>query len=272
MPTSTMEIVDDIYVNRPLTDRSTSDSGSDEQGETFDHSLLLVKEGDKYFQAKYSKPIVSQRRIAREVLYDIAELDVSALHVPAPSHLTRCPETMLSTAYIKKPPLGALLKPESIKEAHTLLLQEAEICERLLRHPHPRIAQYFGVVVSDDKIIGLAFKRYGVNLEERDSDPANPLPVEQRLQVVQDLIEAAEHLHEVGIVHNDINPYNVVFDEEDSAVLIDFDSAGWKGDELGIKKGTPGWARDDMERCEEENDDYGVDEIAKFLGFKLERE
>ncbi|KAG6245556.1 hypothetical protein E4U23_005282 [Claviceps purpurea] len=32
------------------------------------------------------------------------------------------------------------------------------------------------------------------------------------------------HLHSLGIVHNDISPANIMFDELDRPVIIDFDS------------------------------------------------
>jgi serine/threonine protein kinase len=59
-----------------------------------------------------------------------------------------------------------------------------------------------------------------------------------------DSIEAATaHLHQLGLAHNDISPNNIMFDDENVSVLIDFDScapfrndlvkggcvAGWRG-------------------------------------------
>ena len=57
-------------------------------------------------------------------------------------------------------------------------------------------------------------------------------------------IEAGvRHMHKLGLVHNDLNPSNIMMDG-DNPVIIDCDSCKREGDELGSKAGTDGWTLD----------------------------
>jgi len=49
------------------------------------------------------------------------------------------------------------------------------------------------------------------------------------------------HLHSLGLIHNDISPYNVMVTEDDAPVLIDFDSCRDEGRKFGMKAETMGW-------------------------------
>lgn len=41
---------------------------------------------------------------------------------------------------------------------------------------------------------------------------------------LEGILAAIKHLHSLGTVHNDINPANIMLDEDDTLNLIDFDS------------------------------------------------
>ncbi|KAK5798648.1 hypothetical protein VI817_004938 [Penicillium citrinum] len=51
------------------------------------------------------------------------------------------------------------------------------------------------------------------------------------------------HLHSLGLFHNDINPGNVMLDEDGNFILIDFDSCRHIGEDLKVSKTgrTYGW-------------------------------
>ncbi|KAG5991209.1 hypothetical protein E4U52_003907 [Claviceps spartinae] len=70
------------------------------------------------------------------------------------------------------------------------------------------------------------------------------------------------HLHSLGIVHNDINPRNVMFDELDRPIIIDFDSWQREGQKLGYKAGTLDWRIEGTEYARFENDFYGLSKPA----------
>ncbi|KAG5931171.1 hypothetical protein E4U60_006392 [Claviceps pazoutovae] len=77
------------------------------------------------------------------------------------------------------------------------------------------------------------------------------------------------HLHSLGIVHNDIHPDNVMLDEMDGPVIIDFDSWGKEGQELGpgMKKGTSEWSTNGSlyDYALFENDIFGLSKLREFI-------
>lgn len=99
-------------------------------------------------------------------------------------------------------------------------MTEVEACEVLRQHPHPNIAQYLGVVVKGGRVGGLVFDRYSVTLEEL-LEQQTPFDRERCLREIEDRIR---HMHSLGLVHNDLNPANVMLDNDGKAVIIDFDS------------------------------------------------
>ncbi|OQE28684.1 hypothetical protein PENSTE_c003G06034 [Penicillium steckii] len=50
------------------------------------------------------------------------------------------------------------------------------------------------------------------------------------------------HLHSLGLVHNDINPSNIMFDEDGNFILIDFDSCRRIGENLHETDAGRTWA------------------------------
>ncbi|MCM1236288.1 MAG: serine/threonine protein kinase [Ruminococcus flavefaciens] len=51
------------------------------------------------------------------------------------------------------------------------------------------------------------------------------IDAEKVLQMFKPVLESLIKVHEIGIIHRDISPDNLLFDEEDNLVLIDFGSA-----------------------------------------------
>jgi formylglycine-generating enzyme required for sulfatase activity len=49
-----------------------------------------------------------------------------------------------------------------------------------------------------------------------------PLPLDAAIAVVEQVAAALDHAHKRGLVHRDVKPANVLFDEEGGAVLVDF--------------------------------------------------
>ncbi|KAM5437582.1 hypothetical protein McanCB21832_002293 [Microsporum canis] len=68
-------------------------------------------------------------------------------------------------------------------------------------------------------------------LYERMEQVDKPRPI---LTWMQQLSEAAVALEEVGYAHGDINPQNILFDEQDRLRLVDFDHALKVGEEVEV--------------------------------------
>jgi serine/threonine protein kinase len=149
-----------------------------------------------------------------------------------------------------------------------LLREEIIMCEKLMHHPHPGIAKYYGVVVQDGRILGLAFKKYRRCLDEFDGTEPDCPSIENVCASIQ---AGIGHLHGLGVVHNDINPGNICIDEDGRAVIIDFNSARPTGERLGLRGGTTGFCRD-TKISEEQNDLYGLRAIRAHLQFVFKGE
>jgi serine/threonine protein kinase len=149
-----------------------------------------------------------------------------------------------------------------------LFRYEIIMCEKLRLRPHPRIAEYYGVIAEAGKIVGLALKKYGRCLEDLNGSEPNCPSVDIICSDVQD---GLDHLHRLGIAHNDIKPANICIDENNRAVIIDFDSAQRLGEPLGNKGGTPGWSRDSS-LSTVENDAYSLAKVRQHLEFTFEGE
>lgn len=72
-------------------------------------------------------------------------------------------------------------------------------------------------------------------------------------------------MHGLGLVHNDINPSNIMFDLDDTPVIIDFDSCLPNGTALGTTKRTYGWYNPGVETSIFENDLLALHKIKKWL-------
>nr|AAY23171.1 putative serine/threonine-protein kinase [Penicillium chrysogenum] len=114
------------------------------------------------------------------------------------------------------------------------ITREIRTCETLRKNPHPNIAAYYGYTESCGRVSGLCFKRYPSTLLEAVNprrlgkaaflSSARDLVRENMKTSLDGILAAIKHLHSLGIVHNDINPANIMLDEDGTFILIDFDS------------------------------------------------
>ena len=229
--------------------------------DAFSHTKIILREGDQYYYA------ITSRRYTDTSKVDLHELDlvpISQIWPPFPTQFTRAPEPLPQDCYVKRPSLldyGDGDDTKTSTELSGLLLSEAEVCEILRASPHPNIAQYLGCQVEDDKIMGLCFVKYGMNLHKRVQD-SRPFDTDLILQGIQ---QGIRDLHSLGLIHCDISPANIVMDHGDTPVIVDFDSCRRNGEELGPKRGTWGWTNEDSEFARPENDEYGLSKIRDFL-------
>ncbi|KII95748.1 hypothetical protein PLICRDRAFT_34691 [Plicaturopsis crispa FD-325 SS-3] len=173
--------------------------------------------------------------------------------------LTEAPSPPPPGTYIKTPHLVHYVTYRA--ELGDLLLQEATVFETYFKgNPHPNICAYYGCVREGETITALCLKRYKCTL----SDAVEQNRALDRGRVMQDIRAAVAYIHSLGLVHGDINPENIMMDEEDRPVIIDFDACRKVGERLD-KCGTTPWCLENIEIARRENDDYSVDLIAKYL-------
>ncbi|KAF2648603.1 hypothetical protein K491DRAFT_684560 [Lophiostoma macrostomum CBS 122681] len=203
----------------------------------------------------------------------------SAIYPKIPAHLL-CIQAPVDEGemYIKRP---RILDYDKFTEEGSSsdwiprqLLQEACTLELLQRNPHPNIVNYHGCIFVHDRIVGLALDKYAQTLEQRVAHPTSrssslfpsrPLDVEICMQQIR---AAVMHLHSLGLAHNDLNPMNVMLDEGDRAVLIDFGSCQPVGQRL-MTAGTSGWYDEmDVEDVvsKTQHDEFALGEVAGLVG------
>ncbi|KAK3377679.1 kinase-like domain-containing protein [Podospora didyma] len=222
----------------------------------FDHTKIILRGADgEFFYAK------SDQRIFRSPKIDINGLDT--IRIPADRvwpladpEFTRAPDPLPSTCYLKRPSLLYYENTPDKPDYDRHILTEVGACEILRVHPHPNIAQYLGCIVKDGRIRGLGFAKYSITLSQmlKDGTPFN------RSRCLRGIEAGVSHMHSLGLIHNDLNPSNIMMDGDDP-VIIDFDSCKQEGDELGSKAGTYGWTLNGADYARPENDLYSLSKI-----------
>ncbi|KAI3394969.1 hypothetical protein diail_2027 [Diaporthe ilicicola] len=176
--------------------------------------------------------------------------------------------------YIKTPDILSFCDGSDLEG---LITREIETCELLRLHPHPNISPYFGCTELRGRVSGLCFKKHQQTLLEKLNpqglNKAMFLDSEHRRLVVDHPLREAmdrfrggiEHLHSLGIIHNDINPANIMLDKDGRLVLIDFDSCRRRGEPLGNTKRTHGWHDPKVMDATEQNDLDAFTELQTWL-------
>jgi len=115
------------------------------------------------------------------------------------------------------------------------------------------------------------FTKYRLGLQEA-LEERKAITEADKLVYSKAIEDGIRHLHKLGLAHNDINPSNVMMNN-DIPVIIDFDSARPIGEKLGSKAGTFKWELEGAEFSEPANDFYGLEKIQEVVfQFKEEKE
>lgn len=174
--------------------------------------------------------------------------------------LTIAREEGLLDYHVKRPNFLLLDDEEEADLLPQMFLDEVQILEFLKQRPHPNIVQYYGCRVKHGRITGILLEKHETSLHYlREKDT--------RLEVgryLKGLRAGVEHLHSLGLAHNDLNPSNILIDKENNPVIIDFDSCRKFGQRL-VSAGTPGWMHEDYEYSERRNDEEALQRIEAWL-------
>jgi len=181
--------------------------------------------------------------------------------------------TVWSAVYVKTPSLLAYTDGNLEQQ----ITREVETYEILRKNPHANIAIYYGYQETNGRVSGLCFKRYTSTLLEAANPyclgkeafvrSARELVGEKMRNGLEGILGAIKHLHSLGLVHNDINPANIMLDEDGTLVLIDFDSCRYIGESLrnsGAKR-THQWHDPSVDISLEKNDLDAFKELQNWL-------
>lgn len=198
-----------------------------------------------------------------------------------PEDFTIAPAFDASKHYLKAPQFTYDDRAPGDTFVADCLLREASVLERLMKHPHPSIVTYYGCVVRDKRITHLCLERYPRSLPQLEQ---TKLSSTERQQLRKQVEDGINHLHSLGLAHNDINPGtvaeyivesiarehfadlasdNICIDADGCAVIVDFDSCLPFGEAL--MKGVSGAASDKTPLSDPENDFKGLRDIECFL-------
>jgi len=76
--------------------------------------------------------------------------------------------------------------------------------------------------------------------------------------------DGIRHLHSLRLIHNDINPANIMLDNQ-GPVIVDFDSCRAPGESLNRVKRTYGWHDPNVRVSQESNDLNALAELRIWL-------
>ncbi|KAI0469458.1 kinase-like protein [Xylaria cf. heliscus] len=224
----------------------------------FSHTKIILRKGSEFYYA-----VTSRRQRAQFDPNELKCIRIPNEHIyPAASPSFLCvPDPLPSNVYIKTPDLLAYEPAPASLNLPSQTLQEIQVCELLRQYPHPNIAQYLGCLVTDNKIHGICFAKYKMTLTEH-LRKGYPINVDHCLVGIEN---GVSHLHSLRLVHNDLNPSNIMLDDNNEPVLIDFDSCRYEGEELGLKGGTEGWADSTVRIASFANDIHSLRKIREHL-------
>ncbi|KAJ5738147.1 peptidase S66 LD-carboxypeptidase A [Penicillium malachiteum] len=182
--------------------------------------------------------------------------DIRAVEDPLPSNI-----------YLKRPRLFVYddyKEQDAVDIIPALLLEEANTLETLSQHPNPGIIKYYGCRIKRGFITALALERHPSDLKRYIKDNKGPLNEGKFMNALE---SAIKHLHSIGFAHNDINPANVLLDEEKMPVLADFNSCKPIREKLTYSRGTYGWMdeADEWNISETRHDFFGMEKIQEWL-------
>ncbi|KAF1835928.1 hypothetical protein BDW02DRAFT_617493 [Decorospora gaudefroyi] len=195
---------------------------------------------------------IKSSKIIRECLQRLPDDDV---YPDAPSDITVISPLIDETLFLKRPKLhpdflGTGLLPK-------LMLHEAETMELLLRNPHLHIVRYHGCLIKRGRIVSLVLDRLPITLQHRLEKNSQHFDVEDCMNKIK---AAVQHLHSLGLAHNDLTPMNIMVDKCDDPVIIDYDSFQPFGNTL-ITAGTLGWFDEDFTEPARKHDEIALKKI-----------
>jgi serine/threonine protein kinase len=162
-----------------------------------------------------------------------------------PPGVTTVSPPIHSKLFVKHPKLNTSFKGTGLLPK--LILEELEVLERLKKRPHPHIVRYFDHC---SRTLHQTLEEDGRSIDTK---------------ICMDSITAAtEHLHALGLAHNDLNPHNIMIDEKDVTYVIDMGSCQPSGHDL-ITGGSIGWVDEEFTTSHPKHDDAALKKLRTWL-------
>ncbi|KAI9667126.1 MAG: hypothetical protein M1831_001303 [Alyxoria varia] len=173
------------------------------------------------------------------------------------SNFTVVPPGVVGDCYVKFPALGRYRDQEDPTWVSQHFLQEASTSEILLKNPHNNIAQYHGCIVENGRIKGLCFTEYSKILAEVRSE----LSAKEKEECMKRITSSVQHLHELGLVHNHLQPSNIMIDNGGNPVLTNFEWCTWVSEDIEPYSTPFNWSNSGLGIAEKANDGVALEKI-----------
>src|SRR5215469_11677352 len=132
---------------------------------------------------------------------------------------------------------------EAMKVLLPDLAAQPELSDRFLREiktqaslEHPNIAALHTALRVDNQLLMLMEFVEGVTLEQKLKE--GPLPIEQAVDYISQVLSALDYAHQHGVIHRDIKPANMMLTPAGAVKLMDFGIAKGAGDHKLTMTGT----------------------------------
>ncbi|KAK1811759.1 hypothetical protein LTR12_013856 [Friedmanniomyces endolithicus] len=176
--------------------------------------------------------------------------------------------------YIKRANLIGFDDAEVAKTLPRILLEEAKVLQSLKQRHHLNLVKYYGCNLKGDRIAGLVLKKYPKTLQQYFLQDYYDFSDFDAKACMKGLRSGIQHLHSLGLAHNDLNPMNAALDGDNKVVILDLGSCRGFGEEL-ISAGTAGWFDEDSPDwaiSAKAHDEFALQKIESWLDSKrLER-
>jgi serine/threonine protein kinase len=221
----------------------------------YSYTNVILRKGDTFFSSRTFIRLGSKSAINIDELEPI-QIPIQDIQPPYSVDFTLAPIPLPVNSHVKYPSLLDC-GTDSETRPSDLLLSEARICEILKKFPHPNIASYIGCITRDNRITALCFEKYNKTLTDRfNMDYPLTHDIDHGIKL------GIQHLHSLGLSHNDINPHNIMFKSDGTPIIIDFDSCQIIGEKL-LKGG--GWNDQFYSVASPANDYAALEEIEKRI-------
>lgn len=182
--------------------------------------------------------------------------------IPKDTSLRIAPDHFDDTsAYIKRPGLTSYETMKGTEFIPKELLNETLTMETVSKPQHPNIITYHGCRVRRGRITAIVLERLDQTLQQISTTPE--FEKLDKPKFLDALESAVEHIHSLGLAHNDINPQNIMV-KDGEPVLIDFGSCQPVGKRLQ-SLGTQGWYEEIFFTSEKKHDTYSLKRLREWM-------
>ena len=237
----------------------------DEHGEpTFEHTNIVYVDKAEY-TAWYGEVGTTERETSLEQA--IGCLRRVPDHEVYPSSNPDIPATAISDyeltsdTWIKRPNIIVYDQLAGCTWIADEFRREIMTYRHLQQHPHPNVVHFKGCLQRGSFIVGILLKRYPITLDQHKYKCDETFDRQACLDGIQ---AGLDHLHSLGIAHNDLKPNNIMLDEEGRPIIIDLDASRPFGEVLA-HGGTPDWNDGFSQHSSKANDEIGLRKIREWL-------